>query len=105
MAYLDIIKELERELSGEGKPTPERDTHCEISELSEKSSLCSVEPAESAPDPVWDPPLGRRNDEGQTVMTIEDLPELAHRLRLSGWRVTRRGNELICTSRGVWKVQ
>jgi hypothetical protein len=30
------------------------------------------------------------------VLTIEDLPELERRLRLSGWKVERRGDELIC---------
>jgi hypothetical protein len=52
-----------------------------------------------APDPVWDPPLGAERG----VMTIADLPELERRLRLSGWKVARRGNELICTSgRKAW---
>lgn len=37
------------------------------------------------------PLLGRR-----MVLTIEDLPELERRLRLSGWKVERRGDELIC---------
>jgi len=105
MAYLDIIKELERELYGEGKATSEPDTHCEKSELSEKSPVSAFPETEPAPDPVWDPPLGRRNDKGELVLTVEDLPELEHRLRLSGWRVTRRGNELICTSRGALRIQ
>lgn len=29
-------------------------------------------------------------------LTVVDIPELEKRLRLSGWNVERRGNELIC---------
>jgi hypothetical protein len=94
MAYLDIIKELEEELSGEGHTGFECiSTACEKSELSEKS-------ASTAP-----PLLGRKNDRGEMVMTIEDLPELEYRLRVSGWRVERRGNELICRSGRKLRVQ
>jgi hypothetical protein len=119
MSYLDIIKELEEKLSGGGKPLSEAgkvrseaDTHCEKSELSEKSPLSasrapapSGKPAESAPDPIWTPPLGRENDRGELVLTAADLPELEHRLRLSGWKVIRRGNELVCSSRGASRIQ
>lgn len=34
----------------------------------------------------------------QGFMTLADLPELERRLRLSGWRVERRGDRLICRS-------
>ena len=44
-------------------------------------------------------PLGRSNGRGELVLTLEDLPELERRLRLSGWRVERRRSELLCTSR------
>ena len=60
---------------------------------------------ETAPDPIWTPPLGRRNDRGEMTLTGADLPELERRLQLSGWRVTRRGNELTCISRGALRIQ
>lgn len=64
MSYLDIIRKLEEELSGGGKPLPEAGkvtseagTQCEKSELSEISPLSvgpapTCEPAESSPDTV-----------------------------------------------------
>lgn len=58
-----------------------------------------------AVDP-WEPPLrGRLNHRGEMVLTIQDLPELERRLRLSGWRVRRHGDELICTSPGGLTIQ
>lgn len=33
-----------------------------------------------------------------SAWTFRDLPELEEKLRAAGWRVTRRGHELICTS-------
>jgi hypothetical protein len=39
------------------------------------------------------------------VMTVEDLPELEYRLRLSGWKVERRGEQLICRSGRKARVQ
>ena len=40
-------------------------------------------------------------------MTIDDLPELERRLRLSGWKVERIGNELRCWSKMKqrWRIQ
>jgi len=38
------------------------------------------------------------------VMTVEDL-ELEYRLRLSGWKVERRGEQLICRSGRKARVQ
>jgi hypothetical protein len=112
MAYLDIIKELEEELCNErttscdkaetpanhsaGEGTTDFEdisTSCEKSEISEKSPL------------VEHPPLGRKNDLGEAVMTIEDLPELEYRLRLSGWKVERRGYQLICRSATRPRIQ
>src|SRR5262245_48830557 len=37
-------------------------------------------------DPLADPlPLGRLNDRGQLVITVEDLPEFQRRLQSYGW--------------------
>jgi hypothetical protein len=44
------------------------------------------------------PLLGRKNDRGEMVLTIQDLPELERRLRLSGWKVRHERNELICST-------
>jgi len=111
MSYLDIIKELEERLSGDGKPhgnTREPDTHpseggkfrfgpntdCEKSELSEKSLPA---PRGSLVETTAKlPPLGAKRG----VLTLADLPELERRLRLSGWKVDRvagkYGPELVC---------
>jgi hypothetical protein len=35
-------------------------------------------------------------------LTIEDLPDLANRLRAQGWIVKRVGDELVCTPRRPW---
>jgi hypothetical protein len=54
-------------------------------------------PVESTPvTDDWGPPLGRKNHRGDLVLTIEDIPDLERRLRLSGWKVRRIGNGLIC---------
>lgn len=63
----------------------------------------AVKPAETTFADL--PPLGRRNARGEMVLTVEDLPEIERRLRLSGWKVTRRGNELICTSPRTLRIQ
>ena len=79
----------------------------ELNELNEKSPVSASlatepepSPAESALDPIWDPPLGRRNDQSEMVLSVADMPELERRLRLSGWRVERvtgkYGPELRC---------
>ena len=53
------------------------------------------ENCESGPLPHFGRVSGGRH---QLVLTLEDLPEMERRLRLSGWHVERRGNELVCTS-------
>jgi hypothetical protein len=104
MSYLDTIKRLEEQLTSETErarvrlaPSPASDTasNREKSELSERSPIPLVGNAESEGELL---PLGRKNGRGELVLTLADLPELERRLRLSGWRVQRRGNELICTS-------
>ena len=35
------------------------------------------------------------------VLTLKDLPELELRLKLAGWQVERRGDELHCKSRNT----
>lgn len=40
----------------------------------------------------------RRPVQTGSAWTLKDLPELEEKLRAAGWRVTRRGNELICRS-------
>jgi hypothetical protein len=113
MDYLAILKNLD---AGKAEASNMRASVAECSgeksELSERSPLSASDgptstgmPTESAPDPIWTPPLGRENDRGEFVLTVADLPELERRLRLSGWRVARRGNELTCSSRGALKIQ
>lgn len=38
----------------------------------------------------------RINERGELVLIVAALPALAERLRLQGWKVTRKSNELIC---------
>jgi hypothetical protein len=66
--------------------------------------------AETSPLPPHSPPrpyplLGRKSDSGEMVITIEGLPELQHRLRLSGWKVERLGMQLICRSGRKPRIQ
>jgi len=113
MDYLAILKNLDAgKADARETATAVAEPSNELNELNEKSPASGFraaepepQPAESAPDPIWGPPLGRRNAKGEFVLTVEDLPELAYRLRLSGWKVTRRRNELICASRGVLRIQ
>jgi len=39
------------------------------------------------------------------VLTLADMPELEHRLRLSGWKVERRDRQLICRTGRRVRVQ
>ncbi len=48
---------------------------------------------------------GRANESGDFVLTVDAIPALAERLRLQGWKVVRRGNELICTSPWSGRIQ
>jgi hypothetical protein len=74
-------------------------------ENAEKKILPETSPLPPHSPPRRHPPLGSKNDLGEMVMTIEDLPELEYRLRVSGWRVERRGNELIYRSGRRLRVQ
>lgn len=72
MGYLAIIRELEKELSGEGKVSSETgrvrsevDTHCEKSELSEKSPVQSVDFGEQ-PSFIPQPKARQFPRQGQT---------------------------------------
>ncbi len=107
MSYLEIVKQLEQELSGKGQPEGAREpdrqptaavgsqpnTRYEIDEKDERNPMDGL------------PPLGRKNAMGAMVLTLEDLPGLEKRLRLQGWNVRRHGDELICTSPGELRIQ
>jgi hypothetical protein len=41
-------------------------------------------------------PLGKLNSQGELVMTREDLPEFARRMRALGWEVEWRGQGIVC---------
>lgn len=100
MSYLETIKRLEEELSGGKKSerVPEEVEHSsnikyglepiagyEINELDERS-------------PLHHQPLGSLKEQGELVLTMKDVPDLERRLRLSGWKVERVGDELRCWS-------
>lgn len=105
MTYLEIIKELEKDfserLNEKSLPNnscqrsstdgPQTVTEYEKYEINEKTRpASSTVPAK--PDAAT--PLGAKNG----FLTIEDMPQLQRRLELSGWKVERRGDELICWS-------
>jgi hypothetical protein len=100
MDYLAILKNLD---TGKAEASSQRvaveQSSCEKSEVCEESPPTlpkrRVEIASELP------PLGA----GRSVLTVADLPELERRLRLSGWKVSRRGNELICTSSRAGTIQ
>jgi hypothetical protein len=54
--------------------------------------------AETAPEVQ---PLGA----GHGVLTLADMPELGERLRLTGWEVIRKGNELVCSLGKKLRIQ
>lgn len=100
MSYLDIVKQVEIELSAKGQPEGAREPCRHASgaigsqpnpqyETNEKNERTPVDSL---------PPLGRKNARGDMVLTFEDLPELENRLKPQGWKVRRQGDELICTS-------
>jgi len=110
LAYDELIAALTRgELSGED-PRPEdalpavrsgdsRNSAAEDGSAFEPSTFCEESPSREPK------PLGRKNDLGELMLTLEDLPELEDRLRLSGWKVERRGCQLICRSGRKARVQ
>jgi hypothetical protein len=53
-------------------------------------------------EPTGPPSLGRLNEQGQLVLTLEDMPRLAEKLRQQGWIVKRVGDELDCQPRRPW---
>jgi hypothetical protein len=63
-----------------------------------EGSDTGVRLAETAPEVQ---PLGAE----RSVLTLADMPELEARLQLSGWRVTRKGNELVCSSSKKLRTQ
>ena len=105
MSYLEIIKELEKDFSERLNETSlpngssrqsslagsQTATEYEKYEINEKTQpASSTVPA--TPDAAI--PLGAKHG----FLTIEDIPQLQRRLELSGWKVKRRGDELICWS-------
>jgi hypothetical protein len=100
MDYLAILKNLDAgkvEASSQGVAVGE--FSCEKSEICEKSLPAPPEGLVETAAKL--PPLGAQRG----VLTVADLPELERRLRLSGWKVKRRGYELVCTSPGALRVQ
>jgi hypothetical protein len=102
MSYLAIIEKLKKGLVDSCGSVPEASEPYERNEFNERTPVAPAEPSEHGAE---FPPLGRKNDRGEMVMTVLDLPELEHQLRLSGWRVERRGDQLICRSRRKPRVQ
>lgn len=94
MAYLEMLKRLDAE-KGKGSREPFRsETRCEKGELCEK---------ENTPKPVTAVVESLQNtlplSAARSFLTIQDIPELEKVLQANGWKVARRGNELICWSK------
>ena len=93
-------------LSGKGKPPAEL-----LERLREAKPRVVAVLRRQTPTPLLrcadteHPTLGSRNERGELILTVADLPELEQRLRLQGWKVVRRGNELVCTSRQKARIQ
>lgn len=60
---------------------------------------CGPVTRQSTGGPEALPPLGTLDEHGYASLTVDDLPELEQRLRLSGWKVERRVDTLFCWSR------
>ena len=91
MSYLEIIEKVKRERQSGSQPLSKPEPPYEINEFNEISPLRAAESAESEPEP-----LGAERG----YLILDDMPELERRLRLSGWKTERRGNELICWTPG-----
>jgi hypothetical protein len=83
MGYLETIRRLKKDRGERPEPVPDAVPPYEINEKTPDEGLAAS-------------PLGRVNDQGERVMTLEDLPELERRLRSYGWQVERRGDQLVC---------
>jgi hypothetical protein len=89
LTYEELIETLrrgERRESAAVLPEPQ--------ELTPKPAECGAERSEKS--------LGGLNDCGEAVITLAELPGLEERLRASGWKVERVGDELRCWT-GRWK--
>lgn len=103
MAALDydqLIETLSRgdfgeEIAGQSLVPPASSELARVESPDTGEACVSPLPAFSSLVDVSDPiPLGAR----RSYMTLAELSELERRLRLSGWRVERWGDELICRS-------
>ena len=86
MSYLAILKKADEERKRQSEAEGVRP------EATDPSGLQSAEPLR----------LGRLNDRGQLVLTLEDMPRLEEKLREQGWIVKRVGDELDCQPRRPW---
>src|SRR6266498_3354428 len=103
MGYLAIIERLKKSRQVRQQPTSGIESPYEINEKNERSTATLSALINTAPEPDFqgrategvssqlaceEPPPDGRAESG--VFTVADLPDLEHRLRLSGWRVDRR---------------
>jgi hypothetical protein len=86
VSYLAILKKADEERERQSEAEGVRP------EATDPSGLQGAEPLR----------LGRLNDRGQWVLTLEDMPRLAEKLREQGWIVERVGDELHCRPRRPW---
>ena len=86
MSYLAILRKSDEERKRQSEAEGVRP------EATDPSGLQSAEPLR----------LGRLNDRGQLVLTLEDMPRLAEKLREQGWIVERVGDELNCHPQRPW---
>jgi hypothetical protein len=86
MSYLEILRKADEARKRRSEAEGVRP------EATDPSGLQSAEPLR----------LGRLNDRGQLVLTLEDMPGLSARLQEQGWCVERIGDELHCKPRRPW---
>ena len=86
VSYLAILKKADEERERQSEAEGVRP------EATDPSGLQSAEPLR----------LGRLNDRGQLVLTLEDMPGPSARLQEQGWCVERIGDELHCKPRRPW---
>jgi hypothetical protein len=90
------VAEEPAEIEAEAERPPASDTDASDGEVKN-----AVEPQVFAPaeEPEVRPPLGRINDRGELVLTVDEIPALKARLEAQGWEVVMRRDTLDCKPR------
>lgn len=102
ITYLEIIKELERDLPEKLNAKSLRGDTCQQNSVAGPQHAAQYQIGEKSH--AGAPKVSAERDKpkpfraARGFLTIEDIPDPQRRLEISGWKVERRGDELICWS-------